>query len=241
MATVSRGLPQCPHLDIPKREARELLNAWRAAQPEALDRIRGRHPKFQSAEDAALKVATFRLSDAQLVIAREYGFAHWTELKERISANSVASALDTAIRAVDREAVVQLLRANPKLLHVPVTSGNWGPPMSHAANLGRLEIIKAIAGLGAKDFQHAFDRALLQGRIECAKWLLEHGAKLVPGIVMGSCETLKPAGLQFLADVNAPFTDQDGNRLAPLALALGTYARRPEDKHTVLDRTAPLA
>ena len=32
MATVSRGLPQRPHLDIPKREARELLNAWRAAQ-----------------------------------------------------------------------------------------------------------------------------------------------------------------------------------------------------------------
>ena len=235
MATVSRGLPQRPHLDIPKREARELLNAWRAAQPEALDRIRGRHPKFRSADNAALKAATFRLSDAQLVIAREYGFAHWTELKERISANSAARALDTAIRADDREAVVQLLRANPRLLHVPVRSGNWGPPMSHAANLGRLEIIKAIAGLGAKDFQHAFDRALLQGRIECAKWLLEHGAKLVPGIVMGSCETLKPAGLQFLAEVNAPFTDQHGNRLAPLALALGTYARRPEEKHTVLD------
>jgi len=32
MATVSRGLPQRPHLDIPKREARELLNAWRVAQ-----------------------------------------------------------------------------------------------------------------------------------------------------------------------------------------------------------------
>jgi ankyrin repeat protein len=235
MATVSRGLPRRPHLDIPKREARELLNAWRAAQPEALDRIRARHPRFRSADHATLKAATFRLSDAQLVIAREYGFAHWTELKERISANSVARALDTAIRADDREAVVQLLRANPKLLHVPVWSGNWGPPMSHAANLGRLEIIKTIAALGAKDFQHALDRALLQGRIECAKWLLEHGAKLVPGIVMGSCETLKPAALQFLAEVNAPFTDAHGNPLAPLALALGTYARRPEDKHAVLD------
>jgi len=68
---------------------------------------------------------------------------------------------------------------------VPVRSGNWGPPMSHAANLGRLEIIKAIAALGAKDFQHPFDRTLLQGRIECARWLHEHGAKLAPGIVMG--------------------------------------------------------
>jgi len=30
--TVSRRLPQRPHLDIPKREARELLNAWRVAE-----------------------------------------------------------------------------------------------------------------------------------------------------------------------------------------------------------------
>jgi ankyrin repeat protein len=235
MATVTRRLPQHPHLDIPKREARELLNAWRAGEPGALGRIRGRHPRFQSTDDAAVKAARFRLSDAQLVIAREYGFAHWTELKERINANSVARALDTAIRADDRETVVQLLRANPKLLHVPVRSGNWGPPMSHSANLGQLEIIKAIAELGAKDFQHAFERALLQGRIECAKWLLEHGAKLVPGIVMGACETLDSDGLQFLADVNAPFTDQHGNRLTPLALALGTYARCPEGKHAVLN------
>jgi ankyrin repeat protein len=235
MATVSRRLPQRPHLDIPKREARELLDAWRVAQPEALDRIRRCHPKFQSADHAAIQAAVFRLSDAQLVLAREYGFAHWPELKERINANSVAGALDAAIRADDREVVVQLLRANPKLLHVPVWSGNWGPPMSHAANLGKLEIIKAIAALGAKDFQHAFDRALLQGRIECAKWLHEHGARLVPGIVMGACETLNSSGLQFLADGDAPFTDEHGNRLAPLALALGTYARRPAGKHAVLD------
>ncbi len=40
MATVSGRLPQRPHLDAPKREARELLNRWRNAEPEAFDRIR---------------------------------------------------------------------------------------------------------------------------------------------------------------------------------------------------------
>jgi hypothetical protein len=30
------------------------------------------------------------LSDAQYVIAREYGLAHWTELKQRSAADSVA-------------------------------------------------------------------------------------------------------------------------------------------------------
>lgn len=107
--------------------------------------------------------------------------------------------------------------------------------MSHAANLGQLEIIKAAAELGARDFQHAFDRALLQGKLECARWLFEHGAKLTPGIVMGSCETLNPAGLGFLAELGAPFTDAKGDRMAPLALALETYGRNPAGKHAVLE------
>jgi ankyrin repeat protein len=238
MPTVSRRLPQQPHLDVPKREARELLKQWRDGQPEALERVRRRHPKFRADDSAAGSPANsvpFHLADAQLVIAREYGFAHWTQLKERVHSNSAAGALDQAIRADDRETVVRLLTENPKLLHVPVWSGNWGPPMSHAANLGRLDIIKAVADLGARDFQHAFDRALLQGQIECAKWLHEHGAKLAPGIVMGACETLNPAGLRFLSDSNAPFTNERGDRLAPLALVLETYCRNPARKHEVLE------
>jgi hypothetical protein len=238
MATVSRGLPAQPHLDVPKREARELLRQWRAAQPDALDRIQRHHPKFHSAAPAAIAGATFRLADAQLVLAREYGFAHWTELKQRIAANSFAEALRIAIRADDRATVVRILQANPHLLHVPVWSGNWGPPMSHAANLGRLEIIKAIAQLGARDFQHAFDRALLQGQIESARWLLEHGAQLAPGLVMGVCETLNADGLRFLIERKAPLTNPRGDRLAPLALALETYGRHPAGKHAVLELLA---
>ena len=235
MATVSRGLPEKPHLEVPKREARALLKEWRAGFPEALERIGNRHPRFKKADPNAISAGKFLLNDAQLVVAREYGFSNWAELKERISANSAARLLQGAIHQDDREAAVRLLRANPNLLHLPLWSGNWGPPMSHAANLGRLEMIKAVASLGARDYQHAFDRALLQGKLECARWLHEHGAKLLPGIVMGSCETLNPAGLGFLADLGAPFTDQQGNRLAPLGLALETYGRNPAGKHAVLE------
>ena len=235
MATVSRGLPEKPHIDVPKREARALLKDWQAKLPEALDRIQRRHPKFHEADRAPISAEKFLLSDAQLVVAREYGFSNWTQLKERINANTVTGLLQEAIHNDDRETVVRLLRASPNLLHIPLWSGNWGPPMSHAANLGRLEIIKAIAALGARDHQHAFDRALLQGKLECARWLYEQGAKLAPGIVMGSCETLNPAGLGFLAELGAPFTDHKGDRLAPLALALETYGRNPKGKHAVLE------
>jgi hypothetical protein len=178
MITVSRGLPERPHLDVPKREARELLDAWRAAEPQAFDRIRRRHPKYHAADDTALKAAPFKLADAQHVIASEYGLGNWTTLKQRIASYSLTGALHVAIRQDDRAEVVRILREHPHLLHVPVWNGNWGPPMSHAANMGRLEIIQAVAELGARDFQHAFDRALLQGKIETARWLHAHGATL---------------------------------------------------------------
>lgn len=235
MATVSRGLPKQPHLDVPKRQARELLRQWQAKSAGALERVRRRHPEFRAATTVLAFDTPFRLSDAQLVVAREYAFANWAELKQRINANSAAQALDAAIRTGDCDAVTQILGAHPTLLHIPVVSGNWGPPLSHAANLGRLKVMETVAALGGRDHQHAFDRAILQGQIECARWLLSHGAKLEPGIVMGACETLNPAGLQFLADMKAPFTDAQGDRLAPLARALGTYSRNPARKHATLE------
>jgi ankyrin repeat protein len=235
MTTVSRGLPERPHLDVPKREARELLDLWRRGDRDALDRIRRRHPKFAEADDARVAAGPFRLNDAQFVIAREYGFAHWAELKQRSIADNVVKELIAAIRADDCAAAVQLVQAHPQLLHIPLWSGNWGPPMSHAANIGRLEIIKAMAALGARDFQHALDRAVLQGQIECARWLLANGARMEPGMVMGTCETLDADGIRFAAEMNAPFTDERGDRLAPLAMVLETYGRHPEEKHAILE------
>jgi len=235
MSTVSRGLPERPHLDIPKREARELLDQCRERIHEALERIRRRHPKFKSVTDDSAIAVSFKLRDAQLVIAREYGLTNWTTLKQRIGAHSAANALRHAIAADDRKTVVAILRANPEMLHLPVWSGNWGPPMSHAANLGRLEIIRACAELGARDYQHAFDRAALQGRIECARWLHEHGAKVMPGTIMGACETLNASGIRFLSELSAPFTNADGDSLAPLAMVLETYSRNPAGKHAILE------
>lgn len=235
MSTVSRGLPAQPHLDVPKKQSRELLRQCKAKSTDALDRIRGRHPKFKTADDDTI-LARIKLSDAQFVIASEYGFSSWRQLKERIDGNTIARLIDKAIRSNDAAAVTQLLTAHPNLLHVPVTSGNWGPPMSHAANMDLLDMVKTIAALGAKDFQHAFDRALLHGDIETAQWLYEQGATFAPGIIMGSCETLNVHGFAFLDDAGAPLTNEKGDRLAPLALVLGTYGRNPNGKHAILKR-----
>lgn len=235
MSTVSRDFPAQPHLDVPKKQARELFAQVRSGVTDALDRIRRRHPQFQAEKDDAIS-ARLKLSDAQLVIAREYGFSSWTQLKQRITGNTAAQLIDKAIRSNDAAAVTQWLTAYPNLLDVPVVSGNWGPPMSHAANLGRIEMVKTIAALGAKDFQHAFDRALLHGDLEIAQWLHAQGAALTPGIIMGSCETLNERGFAFLDDAGVPLTDANGDPLAPLAMILETYSRHPAGKHAILRR-----
>src|SRR4051812_11553569 len=120
MATVSRGLPDKPHLEIPKREARALQKDWLARQPEALARIRHRHPRFRDATCDSIAAGKFLLNDAQLVVAREYGFSNWTELKQRINANTPAQLLIDAIENNDRDGAIRLLRAHPDLLHVPL-------------------------------------------------------------------------------------------------------------------------
>lgn len=233
MATVSRGLPSQPHPDIPKREARDLLAAVRVGKPEALERIRKSHPKFHRRKSGAPAPVDFKLADAQHVIAREYGFSSWPELKRRIETNGPAIALQRAIRDGDRATVVAILQAHPDMLQIPLWSGNWGPPMSHAANLGRLEIVQAIAALGARDHQHAFDRAVLQGQLETARWLHGQGAKAMPGSVMGPCETLDADGLRLLLDLGADLGGS-GDRLAPLGATIGTYCRNAPAKHAIL-------
>jgi len=235
MSTVSRGLPARPHLDVPKKQARQLLEQCKLRSPDAFDRVRRRHPKFHSVADDTLSTR-LKLSDAQLVIAREYGFSSWTQLKQRVTGNTAAQLIDKAIRAGDTKAVTQLLTSYPDLLHVPLVSGNWGPPMTHAANMGLLDMVKTIAALGAKDFEHACGRALLHGDIEVVKWLHEQGVAFRPGDVMGSCETLNARGFGFLDDAGVPLTDEKGDKLAPLAMVLETYSRHPAGKHEILQR-----
>ncbi|HXM58309.1 MAG TPA: ankyrin repeat domain-containing protein [Candidatus Dormibacteraeota bacterium] len=66
------SLPAAPHLEQLRKLARELQRAHAAGQPEARARVRDRHPRAG---------ADLRLADAQLVIAREHGFASWPRLK----------------------------------------------------------------------------------------------------------------------------------------------------------------
>ena len=89
-----RPLPPQPNLDHLKHQAKDLLKAHAAQSPEAAQRIREFHPRFQQSTDAEIFRSALKLSDAQLTIARESGFPSWTRLKHHIETPTLADRLD---------------------------------------------------------------------------------------------------------------------------------------------------
>ena len=221
-----RQFPVRPNLDQLKHQAKDLLRALKRSDPAAVAELHKHHPGKITPDSA-------KLADAQLVLARSYGLASWPRLV-------VACRMTNAIWLGDVDTVRKLVLKDPRLLHENArgVESNWGPPMSYAANLGQNEIIEMLRSMGAEDLQHAFDRACLQGQLDTARRLHAMGAKLVPGCVMGPCETLNDAGLAFLLELGAELADAHGDHLAPIALLLQTYCRGPATKHRCLDLVA---
>jgi ankyrin repeat protein len=69
---VSASLPTAPSLEQLRKQAKDLARAHRAGDPAAVSRVRAEHP--HAAEP-------LKLSDAQLVLAREHGFPSWPRLR----------------------------------------------------------------------------------------------------------------------------------------------------------------
>jgi Lon protease-like protein len=81
-----RELPERPHLDHLKAQAKDLLDLQRRADPGALARIRAALPELRHAPDEHIARARFALHDAQSAIAREYGFPSWAKLRAHVLA-----------------------------------------------------------------------------------------------------------------------------------------------------------
>ena len=77
----TKRLPPQPNLVHLKHQASDLLEASRAHDPQALQRVREFLPRMRGRTDAAIADADLKLSDAHLAIAREYGFPSWPKLK----------------------------------------------------------------------------------------------------------------------------------------------------------------
>src|SRR5438445_3557495 len=77
----TRVLPKHPDLDQLKRQAKELLDAVRAGEPDAVSEAVARYP--------GADLQKFALHDAQLVLARAHGFHSWPRLKAYVSGGMI--------------------------------------------------------------------------------------------------------------------------------------------------------
>ncbi len=106
-----RPLPPNPNLDKQRKLAKTLARGYWRGDPEAAARVRALHPTPPTPE-------TFALSDAQLVIARGYGFANWPQLKRKIDSltKSPAELFVVAVEAGDVDEVRRLLQTHADLV-----------------------------------------------------------------------------------------------------------------------------
>src|SRR6516165_1618127 len=81
---MSTSLPERPDLDQLRRQAKELRDAARRGDTDAIERISRHH---SSAPAGGVSLAA-----AQLVIARELGFASWPQLKAAVETQAITPA-----------------------------------------------------------------------------------------------------------------------------------------------------
>lgn len=219
-----RHFPVRPDLDQLKHQAKDLLRNIRRGDAQALEEFK----RFHSRADTS----NVKLSEAQFALARSYGAPSWPRLVQSCN-------LIDAIWRDDLEAVRTLVTKHPNLLHenAGIRNGNWGPPLSYAANLGRDRIIKMLYDLGARDLESAIDRAALQSKIDTARMLHElMGSPRLPKSALdGPAYTLSASGTALVLEFGAPVMDENGNRLAPVDVVLESDSRKPQAKHEILE------
>ncbi len=86
-----RELPPRANLEHLKKQAKDLLDAHKRADPEALGRIRDAVPSFRGMSDDEIARAPFALHDAQSAVAREYGHKSWNDLRAAVAAQAAGS------------------------------------------------------------------------------------------------------------------------------------------------------
>jgi len=133
-----RRLPQRPSLEQLKKQAKELLERFRASELTAVTEVR----QFERNPDPS----HFALNDAQRVLARAYGFESWPKLKAFVDDATIARFAD-AVKVGDMTRVRSMLASRPELvgmdragddehrgLHYAVLSRN--APMGEAVDGG---------------------------------------------------------------------------------------------------------
>ena len=212
--TASKSLPARPSLESLRKQAKKLARDIAAGDAAAIARARAHLPNVD---------LPLTQRNAQLVIAREYGYAGWQDLTAEVSkrlGNGLEWAAAQARRVIhdnDVERLKQLLAEYPALL-------SWQGDDDDGGLLGIAT--GAYGDAGDAQREQCFTRAA------CAELLIDAGAVVTPSVCEGLLESrargllqlfqrkgLLPRTLKFLAalgdlDAVRAALDENGNDLA---------------------------
>lgn len=147
---MSKSLPPRPHIEVLRKQAKELARDFALGLAEARRRVVAHHPQ------AARFSQKLPLQEAQLVLAREYGFVRWPALVAAIQAVAEGDApLKRALDAADLEGLKALIDAEPGCLRRPFAiMGRRGrvlqvTPLVYADVCESVEAMQMLIGAGA--------------------------------------------------------------------------------------------
>src|SRR5256885_806654 len=223
-----RRLPSNPNLDHLKYQAKDLLREHAARNPGVAQRFREFHPRFNRATDAEIFGPQPSLSDAQLTIAREYGFPSWTRLKQHIEKPTLSDRLNLPhherIKDATFRRAVELLDAGVEQLAVNETLMLVATGSVPRECRVQLPLIELLCDHGA-DPDGAIEATALNGELQAVNALIGRGAQINLPIA---------AGLGEIDDFRRLLPTAD-SRDRHLALALAAQFGRVEIVRQLLD------
>jgi ankyrin repeat protein len=149
------SLPSRPDLEQLRKQAKDLLKSHKGGDSHAIERFRASHPRCSSASESKIRATRLTLTDAQLVIAREYGFDSWPRLKEHVLLESADphELLKKAFQANDASLFRKLLSRHPEFkarINEPIGPFD-SPAITHVRTREMLDVlVEAGADINAK-------------------------------------------------------------------------------------------
>jgi len=136
----TRRLPQQSSLEQLRKQAKDLLEQYRAGDPIAVAEVR----QFEHNPEPT----SFSLSDAQRVLARAYGYASWSRLKAFVDGVNVATLAD-AVKTGDIAQARILLNARPELVDMDMDGGNEHRALHYAVLRRDVAMVRLLMEAGA--------------------------------------------------------------------------------------------
>jgi ankyrin repeat protein len=256
VSTPARRLPAHPDLDHLRRQAKDLLEAFRAGDATAIAEV---HAYNRGARSTA-----FALHDAQLVLARAYGFDSWPRLKAFVDGATKGSVMikpaelassnrrntwDVIVAACAGDVVTlrRLLEQNPRLARAEY----WYAPAIHfAAREGHLEAVRLLLDAGADPESNGLnDRNLIEmarerGYEQIAQMLEEERERRGRVVAQPADHPIHRASALGETDVVGALLDADatllnrGARCGITPLQCAVLGGRPQVVNLLLDRGA---